>query len=312
METKELEILIPSETVRKYISETGYAFTDWQKAALLYRQDQPFNAAREALCLLRDTTNDIALEYQLAQYLSREEKALEMLKENSDRDFIFIVTYKDEDSEETGYFFEYEMALQYGMETKVAFSIEKHLVCAENVIDQYEDGKYRDYASATICYDENGNIEYFDSEELPPAEWDSGVEWHDWFGNMFFEVPNPFERGDIVKVVGSEDYGIVETSQADWQEDLERSKASDEKYRMDHSDVQLRVVFPDDNAHFYHEHINPVFLERCDMSWYHGMPPFEELIYFTSDVYKNKGTPSTIEYYRREYLWSKKQEEKKG
>lgn len=301
METKELEILIPSETVRDYIAETGYTFTDWQKASLLYRQDQPFNAAREALYTLCDTTNDTALEYQLAQYLSREEKAFEMLKENPDRDFIYIVTYKDEDSEETGYFFDYESALRYGMETKVAFKIEKHLVCAERVMDQFDDGEYRGYAFATICYDENGKIEYFDSIGLPEADWNAGAEWHDWFGNMFYEVPNPFERGDIVKVVGSEDYGIVETSQSDWQEELERSKAPEEKLHMDHSDVQVRVVFPNDDANFYHEHINPVFLE-------HRHPEANELndlLLCISEFYKGKGSMEDVQYYQEQYRKAK-------
>lgn len=303
METKELEILIPSETVRKYISETGYTFTDWQKAALLYRQDQPFNAAREALCLLRDTTNDIALEYQLAQYLSREEKAFEMLKENPDKDFIYIVTYKDEDSEETGYFFDYEMALKYGMETKVAFSIEKHLVCAEKVMEQFKDGKYYDYPIAIIHYDENGDVEYFDSTESDPADWNAGIEWHDWFGNMFYEVPNPFERGDIVNVVGSEDYGIVETSQADWKEELERAKSPEGTYRRDSSDVQLRVVFPDDNARFYHEHINPVLLERCEEKW---GTPLMDLLCVISDLYRGGGCLDNLRRNGEDYRKSKK------
>lgn len=304
METKELEILIPSETVRKYVSETGYTFTDWQKAALLYRQDQPFSEAREALHLLCDTTDDTTLEYQLAQYLSREEKAFEMLKENPDRDFIYIATYKDDaDTEETGYFFDYEMAFRYSTETKVAFSIEKHFVASEKVVKQFYADKYYDYPVAVIHYDENGKVEYFDNTEIDPADWNAGVEWHDWFANMFYEVPNPFERGDVVKVVGSEDYGIVETSQADWKEELERFKSPEGKLRMDHSDVQLRVVFPDDNARFYHEHINPVFLERCELNW---GTPLMDLLYVTSDLYRGEGCLDNIRRYGEDYRKSKK------
>ena len=32
MDEKELKILIPSETVREYMAETGWEFTDFQKA----------------------------------------------------------------------------------------------------------------------------------------------------------------------------------------------------------------------------------------------------------------------------------------
>lgn len=35
MDEKELEMLIPSKTVRDYIMETEWTFTDFQKAALL-------------------------------------------------------------------------------------------------------------------------------------------------------------------------------------------------------------------------------------------------------------------------------------
>lgn len=37
----ELELLIPSETVREYVRETGWTFTDFQKAALLYHRGLP-------------------------------------------------------------------------------------------------------------------------------------------------------------------------------------------------------------------------------------------------------------------------------
>lgn len=45
------------------------------------------------------------------------------------------------------------------------------------------------------------------------------------FVDMFFPLPNPFERGDIVRRVGSykdEDFGIVETTQKECLEDYER------------------------------------------------------------------------------------------
>lgn len=306
MEAKESEILIPSDTVRKYISETGYTFTDWQIASILHLRDYPETAVRESMRSLEETADDLSLKEQLTVYLTREDMAYQMLKENPDRDFIYIVTYKeDADTEEMSYFFDYESALRYGMGTKVAFRVEKHLVCDEKVMDQFDDGEYRDYAFATICYDENGKIDYFDSIELPEAGWNTGIEWHDWFGHMFYEVPNPFERGDIVKVVGSEDYGIVETSQADWKKDLERSKSPEEKLHMDHSDVQLRVVFPDDNARFYHEHINPVFLERCGLSDNPEDKELNDLLLCISEFYKGKGSIEDAQYYQEQYRKAK-------
>lgn len=45
MDIEELNALIPSETVRQYVLDTGWTFTDVQKAALLYHSNLTVGAA---------------------------------------------------------------------------------------------------------------------------------------------------------------------------------------------------------------------------------------------------------------------------
>ena len=307
-----LDMLIPSDTVRAFIQESGYAFTDWQKASLLYRRDCPQTAVRSALLTVRDGTTDRVLKRQLTEYLEREEDVFRLLKENPDRDFLYILTYRNEDSEdEIRYFFDYEMAFRYGTQTKTTFVIEKHLVGAKKVLDRFEDGIYRDYAVATICYDKRCTAECFDSSELPPADWNAEDEWHTRFEHMFYEVPNPFERGDIVRTVGTDDYGVVETSQSEWHERLARYQSPDREIQPDWSDVQIRVIFPNDDGTFSHEHINPVYLERCQPKTdiedkLSGA--LERLLLCVSRLYRGEETLDALCYYQSEYRRAKEAE----
>jgi len=122
MDHDELETLVPSETVRRYILETGWTFTDMERAALLHHSDLPLEQKDSCLRDLQTRTEDEGLRKQLSEYLSQE----------------------------------------------VPFNEER-------------DG---------------------------------------YFTYIFYKVPNPFERGDIVRLVDTEDYGIVETSQKQWQDNL--------------------------------------------------------------------------------------------
>ena len=72
---QELKVLIPSESVRNFMAETGWTITEWDAALILYHQDRPESAVREAFYALRDGTKDAVLKGQLSEYLEREERA---------------------------------------------------------------------------------------------------------------------------------------------------------------------------------------------------------------------------------------------
>ena len=76
MDIEELTAMIPSETVRNYVMESGWTFTDRERAALLYHSDLSLKEQYSRLETLGDTTTDEGLQQQLTEYLEREKRAI--------------------------------------------------------------------------------------------------------------------------------------------------------------------------------------------------------------------------------------------
>lgn len=125
-------------------------------------------------------------------------------------------------------------------------------------MSEFEDGTCSHSSIANLHFNENSEASSFSSREIPDDN--EQTDWYECFENTFYEAPNPFDRGDIVRFVGTEKYGIVEVSQKHWKENLERYKQR-RKFLPDYSDVQVRVIFLTEDGTFIHSHINPVNLE---------------------------------------------------
>lgn len=112
MDEKELEMLIPSKTVRDYILETEWTFTDFQKAALLCHRGLPLKDEYSYLRALGERTDDDVLREQITRYLEEIEKGFEAFRENNDRRCIYVLKVMEEggawDGEylPSGYFFD--------------------------------------------------------------------------------------------------------------------------------------------------------------------------------------------------------------
>ncbi len=211
MKSEHIDILaamVPSETVRRYILETGWTFTDMERAALLHHSDLSLEQKCSCLRDLQTKTEDERLRKQLSEYLSRE----------------------------------------------VPFNEER-------------DG---------------------------------------YFTYIFYEVPNPFERGDIVRLVDTEEYGVVETSQRQWQEALARYQ-SDEwrqaRLKPDYSDVQIRVGILKNDGTFGHAHINPIDLEQYQPF----DSPVDKLLLCASDLYRGKGSLDELYFFTMGYRKDREQ-----
>lgn len=218
-----LEIMIPSETVRKHVLDTGWKFTDKEKGALLQRRycDLLLQDLYSYLRHLRDITTDEELREQITTYLEYEEQAIQTFKENGDRRCVYILKVREDggswDGEYLphGYFFDWETAFEFGKREKTLFNIEKYLI---DEVCEFDDGTcYQNWISE-LRFDKDGGMICVSSREIPCIEQDNHH-----FTEMYFEVPNPFEQGDIIKTRGGY-YGIVETSQEDWKKDVARHK----------------------------------------------------------------------------------------
>ena len=299
---EELEVLIPSGDVRKYIMDTGWTFTDRQKAVLLVYGDLPLKELHSHLQALQSNTTDQNLQKRIATYLDREDLKFQAFKENSDKAYIYILKVKEEDISysrilPTEYFFDLDLAYQCGRETNLPFMIEKYLVEAPEIIDQY------DPVTTHLEFNKDAEAIYFHGRISGDDE-----ESEDFCD--FFEVPNPFEKGDIVKLIGTEDYGIVDTPQKWWKRDLAKYKTSEWQQKgieLDFSDVQIRVEFLNEDGTFSHAHVNPICLERYqpEEDWTNGSP-MDKLLLYASLVHRGEGSLDELYIFTMEYRNFKK------
>lgn len=254
---KELEAMIPSVTVREYILKKGWIFTDREKSSLLLHNGLLWNELFCRLRNLRDNTGDDVLKEKLTQYLNSKERELQELKENGDRCYIYVLKIKDsakEDYYTEGYFFDYEAAYEYGLKDYEAYSfkIDKCPIHGTSISEQYADKWYSGYVASYIVF-KDGEMYRFQGEH---SDYD-----FEYF-EFYFEVPNPFEQGDIVKIINSEYCGVVRTSQKSWVEDVER-RLSGKIFYSDYTDTVVYVSLPDKNGFPNdYDHISPLYLER--------------------------------------------------
>ena len=80
----------------------------------------------------------------------------------------------------------------------------------------------------------------------------------DRFESSYVVVPNPYERGDRVRVIGTELVGTVDVSQKDWKKYVEKALLPDSK--EDWVDASITVRCSEDGLDHYH--VNPIYLEK--------------------------------------------------
>lgn len=256
-EIEELKALIPSEYVRNYVSESGWTFTDSQKAVLLANGDLTLKEQHSCLQVLQENTSDHGLRQRIARFLNREELKFQDFKENKDKAYIYILMVKEEDIPyssilPTEYFFELDQAYECGRETNLPFMVKKYLVEAQGITGQY------DPEPTLLEFNKDGEAVYFRGSLFGDDE-----ESEDFCD--FFEIPNPFEQGDIVKRIEEDEYGIVVTSQKEWKKSIERDKNLEKQYPeadMGYVGITITVEFLNDDGTFSHAHVNPLRLER--------------------------------------------------
>lgn len=295
---EELELLIPSETVREYVRETGWTFTDFQKAALLHHRGLLLKDEYAYLQILGDRTTDQVLKGQIVEYLGELERGFQNFRQNSVRRCIYVLKVREDggfwDGEylAVGYFFDWETALVYGKKEKKPFEIEKYLVDGVAV---FEDGTCSHHSTAGIRFDREGEaVCLWNSEEM--SDYDNKR-----FDEAIIEIPNPFERGDIVRCKGAdgqEYLGIVEGGREEWQKrlawHLDLVKNGDTCVNF--QDLYISVAFLGEDGTFdFSDSTLPLDLERYEPKeedWTNGSA--DTLLRCAEDIYCGGGYLSTF------------------
>ena len=310
----DLDALIQSEAVREYVLKTGWTFTDAQRAALIVHGHLPLERRFWHLRILRDQTNDADLKEQLISYLDRTERDLRDFKENHNKSCIYLLKAEDEEHRTNychispmGYFFDWELAHEYGCRTARRFQIEKlHIAnnkvyiadsnqCAPSDDEPIEQD---DDSISCLGFNQSGEAVYFEAFQ--------GRSEAEPFVNAFFRLPNPFERGDIVRRLDAEqaeDYGIIETSQEQCRKNYERWEKGT-PFHMEFGDDCIRVAFLCNDGTFGHEHSPALYLERYrpqrgDSSTEKGA--MDNLLLCASEMYSGTGSLDELWFYTMEY-----------
>ena len=99
--------LVLSGYMRDFFNRTGFEFTDFQKATLIW--NAPYKEWRESLenlMELADLTSDEIVKKQIHERIAFEEKKYKMFQENSQKQYVYVVTDRTDNSS-CGFFSEY-------------------------------------------------------------------------------------------------------------------------------------------------------------------------------------------------------------
>ena len=271
--------LIDSNYVRKTYEENDFQLTDSQKATLIW--NKPGTTRKDRLSLLRDlaiNTKDSKLRTQINERLAYEEKVMKQFESDLYGEVMYaVLDYKDDCA--YGYFGKYKTAFAYAQnyikKEKARCVIEKHKIVSGDDIPLVKSGlrispffsdkkpeeqiEYSGKPIARLYLDENANVTSLWSNELDERETDKVDEFRrERFEYQFLALPYIFHEGYPVRYIPTGDYGIIETTKAEW--DCFIDKVNNGLY-VDFSDTAITVYFLTETGYWSHEHCNPIYLE---------------------------------------------------
>lgn len=267
-----------SKDVKQFMRENGLSFSDFATAGILYNSHLPVEEIHRRLQMLAERTEDGTLKQQIAERLAVKKEEMDAFF-GSTEGYLYELQYTEE-REQVAHFSTAAFAHAFGCTLGAAFKIEKYplfrtsdakrtrksylnpyMGSNEDEIESVLEYDGFDAAVAMFSYNAAGELTYFWSDEIERSD-ERNLELiysPHRFENAFPFLPNPFERGDIVKDLRDGLRGIVETSQEGWGDFLRRVRNG---LYSDFFDASITVEYLNENGHFYHGHTSPVFLER--------------------------------------------------
>ena len=270
---------IQSADVRAYIEHVGFQFTDRQAATILYNSGLTQYELHRKLKELARETADESLQREITERIAFDEHCLALFQQNNGECFYQVNENPPDFDDPTGNFLNVEDALLYAKEEKAPFEISKYEIvnrqrepkkpvvhvnpclCPDAPVQELP---YRGEPLAQFTYDKDGEILRYWTNEVTQEEWSAVNDWGAArFESHIIPLPNPFETGDIVRIVGGSHAGVVETSQKEWAELIAGAQKS--KLPLDYIDASITVQFFDEaTGLFEHDHVQPIYLEQFD------------------------------------------------
>lgn len=269
--------VIPSQYMRDCYKKIDFAFTDFQKATLIW--NAPGRKRKEILDALRElngSTTDERTRIQIEERLHYEENAFTTFKDNSLKKYVYVV--ENQDDENVGFFSDYDMAEKYAIgymqkydvtccikKQRIVFTTKDEIVrnpWRGNPNMGIETEEYCAYSGAAVgradlC--KGGEVRYFYSYELPEEEKIVDTYKVERFEYSFIKMPFPLQMGLLVRNVVTGIYAILAQGEEEWNDYLKFIE--ERNLYVDFSDIQVVVFKLTETGIWSHEHVNPLYLE---------------------------------------------------
>ena len=276
-----LKEVVPSQEMQDYLKKIGHRFTDREYATLIWHCGLRLSGKHDALSRLAEVTEDEILRRQIMERVDYDKKALNRYLEDREGYVYALNIQKPEILPEdniTGYYSDAVLAVEEGKACGYPFEVRKHQIIRAGVPVIPARAYYGDRSHPRLpnhegvsqaSYDQDGNLMYFNSYELPEAEDDAVYEGRsDRFELAYVSMPNPFEAGDQVRLVRKhgnidEDIGpgTVLSTQDDWKHVDRIARMDGNTGCIDWFDASVKVMFGTDPL-LDHDHISPIYLEH--------------------------------------------------
>lgn len=245
---------IASEDYRKYIIENGIVLSDWDMATLIYHNMHLCIDERiKALQLLAKETAEEKLKIQISECISCIENFLREFRENDGNAYYQLRIWYEGEYRLYDIYLDYESAYLAGLSEGECYRIDKDMFA----------GKVKKSDRTDVL----GMIEYNPDGSHGKRVWlyEVGDDKYNTVGGEEFcsrgiNLPLCFKRGDIVKVMGTNTYGIVEAPDDSAEEEKMRKFAKE----GDYSDFQVPVKIIYDGKRYmpaFAHHVSPAQLE---------------------------------------------------
>ena len=246
---------IMSEDYKKFLKKQGIELSDWEKATLFYNNRQLlYDDVIWGLLDIEKHTSDEVLKKQIEDRLSRNKELYEgFQKREKDTYYVLFVWSDTKKYEEQGSYLDFVTARQQGKEENTKFLIEKRAFeCIEAGSGKVLGG---------MEFDEQGyRKNRFWLYSTVVGEFARDID-NTSFEDKHVKLPLMFRRGDIVHIIGTELYGIVDAPENDEEEEQYITVAE----KGDYSDFQVPVnlMYEDQKflSVFSHEHCAPTDIE---------------------------------------------------
>ncbi|MBE5861201.1 MAG: hypothetical protein E7301_13915 [Butyrivibrio sp.] len=239
-----IEKYIPSPEVRELVIASERAFSEWEKASLIWNSSLLYEDKLKELKAFNSVVTDEKLKCQIDERLSYEQEAIRLFKEKREG-FIYTVL-SDELLQDSfaGYFGTYDMAWKEGID--IGYEMSNYSITKNKIIYSDKDyihgrmifpkddelGRHRDevvqmnlvrWSAGEMKLNEKGEIISFESNEMPIDSFSKfNKSSAERFEYGFVQLPNPFEKGEALTVIGmphsmqNGDSAVMVTSQDEW------------------------------------------------------------------------------------------------